>query len=692
MTEGGIAIADFNNDGTPDLFYSGWTGNGRETYVWDVYTNKIAADGSVNFTANGTTGIEQMRNQSSTPSQYLAVDWDGDGNNDIINLGWSPNLSTQTAFLSTGDGTGKFENKYRLPGNSEGSVAVIDWDGDGSLDYITTGQSGDEELYDTSDFRRIFAMARNTNAPAAKPEAPTLADPTVNGSQVTLSWTEAASSKANVSYEYFVKDSKGRLVAGGNSIIGGALDGKRKVMRPGNAYQARKVSLTLSAGNYTYGVQTVDASFQGSVFALGSFVVSADEQPALDSYIERIEEVVESSEGKTYFNPVLTQNAPDPTLIRDDNGMFYLYATESNKSVPIYRSTDLVKWIRLGSAFTTAGRPNFVDGNVWAPDIKKVGDKYHLYFSMSKWGGEWEAGIGVAVADTPRGPFTDAHKLFISNEVNVQNSIDPFFIEEDGHKYIFWGSFRGIYAIELSEDGLSVLEGATPKHIAGTLTEGTFIVKRDGYYFLIGSAGTCCDGENSTYHLVVARSTRLLGPYYDKKGNSALNNGFSGLLYRSRDVIGPGHNGDIITDDEGQQWILYHGYEADNEGVGRQVFLDKLNWDEDGWPYIEHMRPSNQSAAPVFYDKTAIDDITTDEPDKDHRVKIYPTYVKRTLQVTHDDGADFNWQVVSTAGEVVASGSATGSASIDFYTQPTGMYIVQVTSKTGRRNQKIIRY
>ena len=53
----------------------------------------------------------------------------------------------------------------------------------------------------------------------------------------------------------------------------------------------------------------------------------------------------------------------------------------------------------------------------------------------------------------PGRSFTDKGKLFISNEIGVQNSIDPFYIEEDGHKYLFWGSFRGIYGIELSDDG-----------------------------------------------------------------------------------------------------------------------------------------------------------------------------------------------------------------------------------------------
>lgn len=75
-------------------------------------------------------------------------------------------------------------------------------------------------------------------------------------------------------------------------------------------------------------------------------------------------------------------------------------------------------------------------------------------------GGEWTCGIGVATANCPAGPFKDHGMMFRSNEIGVQNSIDPFYIEDNGRKYLFWGSFRGIYGVELKEDGLAVKLGA----------------------------------------------------------------------------------------------------------------------------------------------------------------------------------------------------------------------------------------
>lgn len=303
-----------------------------------------------------------------------------------------------------------------------------------------------------------------------------------------------------------------------------------------------------------------------------------------------------------YSNPVIDESLPDPTIIKAPDGYFYLYATENIRNVPIYRSNDLVTWRYMGTAFTNQTRPQMVpNGNIWAPDINMIGDKYVMYYSKSAWGGEWECGIGVATATKPQGPFTDEGKLFISSEIGVQNSIDPFYIEEeDGSKYLFWGSFRGIYGIQLSDDGLSVKQGAEKVQIAGTLTEGTYIYKRNGYYYLIGSAGTCCDGLNSTYRLVMARSENLLGPYVDKQGKPALENNFSPLLQKSNKVVGPGHNSEIVQDDAGQYWVLYHGFDAADPDAGRKVYMDKITWGNDGWPQIRNRIPSVISDVPLF--------------------------------------------------------------------------------------------
>ena len=77
---------------------------------------------------------------------------------------------------------------------------------------------------------------------------------------------------------------------------------------------------------------------------------------------------------------------------------------------------------------------------------------------------------------------------------------------------------RGIFGIELAKNGLKIKRKAKKVQIAGTFMEATAIEKREGYYFLFGSAGSCCDGADIKYHITYGRSKSLFGPYLTKDG------------------------------------------------------------------------------------------------------------------------------------------------------------------------------
>ena len=218
---------------------------------------------------------------------------------------------------------------------------------------------------------------------------------------------------------------------------------------------------------------------------------------------------------------------------------------------------------------------------------------------MSKWGGEWTCGIGCATADKLSGPFKDHGLMFRSNEINVQNSIDPFYIEDAGKKFLFWGSFRGIYGIELSEDGLSVKQGEKPRQVAGTAYEGTYIHKKEGFYYFFASIGTCCEGLNSTYTTVVARSENLFGPYVDKNGRTMMDNQHEVLIHKNSSFVGTGHNSEIVTDKVGNDWVFYHAV-ATKHPEGRVLMMDKISW-KDGWPVVATDSPSLKSEKPVLF-------------------------------------------------------------------------------------------
>lgn len=184
--------------------------------------------------------------------------------------------------------------------------------------------------------------------------------------------------------------------------------------------------------------------------------------------------------GQVYHNPVCSMRLPDPSVIKVGD-TFWLYATEATRNVPIMKSDNLVDWSLCGTVFTEQNRPDFVDrGGIWSPDINKIGDKYVLYYSMSVWKGVGTCGIGVAVADSPEGPWHDRGKLFDSASIGVKNSIDPFYFSDKGRHWLVWGVNYGIHCIELDADGLSVKQGAEAKCLAGPSFGAASLVRHGG--------------------------------------------------------------------------------------------------------------------------------------------------------------------------------------------------------------------
>ena len=317
--------------------------------------------------------------------------------------------------------------------------------------------------------------------------------------------------------------------------------------------------------------------------------------------------------GMTYTNPVITfSSAADPTVIRTDEG-FYLYATQTNSYwIPIYFSKDLVNWEFKRSAFRKATRPTedvLPDGGAfWAPEIRHINGKYVLYFSWAKWGDGSKSYTAVATSDSPVGDFLNAKPLLITDDFG-SNCIDQFYYEEDSKKYMFVGSFNGIYVTELTDDGLSVKRGADgkpvlKKQVCGRAFEGTNIYKKGKYYYLFASINNCCpnNGMDSKYKVVVGRSENLLGPYVDRKGKDMLDNSWELVLEGDGETFfGPGHNSIIIPDDAGTDWMIYHSYVKENGAVGGRLgMLDRIVWSADGWPTIKKCVPSKGDLLPVF--------------------------------------------------------------------------------------------
>lgn len=329
--------------------------------------------------------------------------------------------------------------------------------------------------------------------------------------------------------------------------------------------------------------------------------------------------------GYSYSNPVYSEYAsPDPTVIRAADGYFYSYST--GDLIHILRSKDLVHWEFVGRAFTSTSRPRWIttktggDAGIWAPDINYINGQYVLYYSLSGSTAEKGSfkGFGAATSKSPAGPFTDHGKILQDGEILVPDkngvptanyndyTIDQHYWEEpDGSKWIIWGSFRGIFIMELTDDGLALKYPGDKTRITRlgcAQWEGSLIYRHGGYYYYIGSNGNPLKGENSDYRAQVARSTSLFGPYVSKDGKKLLGSDtMTPLLYSNSTHLAPGHVGEITTDDNGQDWIIYHCYIKGKTGKGRLLYLDRIDWSDDGWPVINGGNgPTTSSPGPYF--------------------------------------------------------------------------------------------
>ncbi len=318
-----------------------------------------------------------------------------------------------------------------------------------------------------------------------------------------------------------------------------------------------------------------------------------------------------------YQNPVFNETFADPSVIRGEDGWLYAFATqdgwEDGKTHlnAIIRSRDLVNWEYVGDVFEEL--PDWNDSAaIWATDILKVGDKYLFYYTLIDKRDENPA-IGVASADSPAGPFTDHGKIIDARSFGIF-AIDPFPVyDENGKLYLVCGNYeQGTYIFPLTDDGLK-RNGARQKLAAGF--EGAYIIRRNGYYYLFGSLGSCCEGLNSTYHVCVARSETLTGPYVGRDGQvlTEANKDEGTILLEgkkpadgSRYLLGPGNNC-IVRDDNGVDWIVYHAIDSEkptmeNGGTRRPLCIDPLVWDEDGWPTVMGGAPSTEGRVLPYFE------------------------------------------------------------------------------------------
>ncbi len=300
----------------------------------------------------------------------------------------------------------------------------------------------------------------------------------------------------------------------------------------------------------------------------------------------------------------------DPNIIRgqeEGDTNWYLFCTtdpltETERDaegnlvfhyIPIFTSTDLIDWTYAGDAFEE--KPAWIgNGTFWAPEITYQDGQYVLYYATPETAGGSSA-IGVGVSDSPTGPFTDSGDAVVDPAANGRWQFDPEFLEYEGEKYLYFGSyFGGINIRQLDEEGFES-DPATEQPITiDNRYEGPEIYERDGYFYLFVSATNCCAGPQTGYAVFVGRSESPFGPFLDQQGVSLLDSEVGGTptIYQNGNRwIGTGHN-TVFTDYDGQTWTIYHAldrndayFEGQTAITKRPALLDPIDW-VDGWPVL----------------------------------------------------------------------------------------------------------
>lgn len=379
----------------------------------------------------------------------------------------------------------------------------------------------------------------------------------------------------------------------------------------------------ISKNNTKGDITKADLSFK----LLDGVSIVSGEAESYDLTKDIMIKTTDGTEEKTYTiksvmcnNPAIGGEFADPD-IDCFNGKYYIYPTTdgfsgwSGYQFHVFSSDDLVNWKDEGvildlkqdvneevlntNGVAIAAVP-WSDGSAWAPSIEEKDGKYYFYFCGNDKATNKKA-IGVAVADSPVGPFTVADKPLVTMEIcasaNVPmgQTIDPsVFTDVDGTRYLAFGNGKAAI-VKLNDDMMSI-DASTMRPIEGLneFRESVIINYRDGLYHFTWS---CDDTGSENYHINYGTSESLTGKIT-----------FRGTILAKRpenDILGTGHHSILNVPGTDDWYIAYArfmtplGQVSSGFGYHREVCLDKLTFGEDG--LMEVVTPTNEGIQEAKY-------------------------------------------------------------------------------------------
>lgn len=280
---------------------------------------------------------------------------------------------------------------------------------------------------------------------------------------------------------------------------------------------------------------------------------------------------------KSSGNPIITHKyTADPAaLVYKDK--VYLY---TGNDVPpprregyvmhdwlVFSSEDMVTWTEHAVPLR-AKDFSWAKDDAWASQVIERTGKFYFYATVSHNTIHGKA-IGVAVSDSPTGPFKDARgTALITNDMTTKakiswDDIDPtVYIDDDGQAYLFWGNTT-LHYVKLKEN-MTEMDGDFKEISLPFFTEAPWIHKRKGWYYLSYA-------YQFPEKIAYAMSKNINGPWE-----------YKGIL---NEVAGNSNtNHQAIIDFKGKSYFIYHNGSIPTEGGSfrRSVCIDYLKYNRDG--------------------------------------------------------------------------------------------------------------
>lgn len=291
-------------------------------------------------------------------------------------------------------------------------------------------------------------------------------------------------------------------------------------------------------------------------------------------------------------NPIITDvlTADPAAMVHDDTVYLYTGHDEAEDNKDFYKmnkwlvfsSTDMVNWENHGSPLAVEDF-DWAKSDAWASHVVEKDGKFYFYTTVRHDDTKPGFAIGVAVSDSPTGPFRDAlGEALVSNDMTTDTDIDwddldpAVFIDDDGQAYLFWGNTKPRWA--KLKDNMVELDGPIHDLDLPDFTEALYVHKHGEYYYLSYAMGF---PEKTAY----AMSKSIEGPWE-----------YQGILNELAGNSNTNHQS--IIEYKGNSYFIYHNGGTPKGGsYRRSVAIDDLRYNPDGT--IQRVIMTSEGVDPV---------------------------------------------------------------------------------------------